>query len=81
MEGPAETASITIWWKEDLMQQATDAAYIDEVLRHCQVYYGVDTTKKATEKAKLGGFLDKCGNITSNGRSLALMMLSEESKY
>ena len=32
------------------MQQATDAAYIDDVLRHCQVYYGVDTIKKATEK-------------------------------
>ena len=81
MKGPAETESITIWWNEDPMQQATDAAYIDDVLRHCQVYYGVDTTKKATEKAKLGGFLDKCGNITSNGRSLALMMLSEKSKY
>ena len=63
------------------MEQATDAAYIDNVLRHCQVYYGVDTTKKATEMAKLGGFLDRSGNITSNGRSLALMMVSEKSKY
>ena len=63
------------------MEQITDTTHIDDVLCHCKVYYGVDTTKKATEKAKLGGFLDKCGNITSNGRNLTLMMLSEKSKY
>ena len=63
------------------MLQITDASHIKDVLRHGQVYYGVDTTTKSKEKAKLGRFLDKYGNLTSNGRNLALMMLSEKSKY
>ncbi|MEK9571647.1 hypothetical protein SPH72_15145 [Rhodobacterales bacterium FZCC0083] len=63
------------------MEQITDTTHIDDVLCHCKVYYGVDTTKEAIEKAKLGRFLDKYGNLTSNGHNLALMMLSEKSKY
>ena len=63
------------------MKPIDDALLIQHVIRHCQICYDVSTTREALREAKLKGMIDMQGNLTYTGRTIALMMMSEQLEY
>ena len=63
------------------MKPLDDALLIQHVIRHCQICYNIDTTRDALREAKLKGLVDIYGNLTYSGRTIALMVLTEQVEY
>ena len=63
------------------MKPIDDALLIEHVIRHCQIYYDIATTREALLQAKLKGMIDMYGQLTYTGRTIASMMMSEQLEY
>ena len=63
------------------MKPLDDALLIQHVIRHCQICYNLDTTREALKEARRKSMVDFHGNLTYTGRTIAVMMLSEQREY
>ena len=63
------------------MKPIDDALLIEHVIRHCQICFGVSTTREALLQAKLKAMIDMHGNLTYTGRTIASMMMAEQLEY
>ena len=57
------------------MKAGNVAVLVEQVIRHCQIYLGVQSRKDALTKAKIKNFMDMYGNLSYTGRTIGLMML------
>ena len=63
------------------MRTINEERLLELIIWHCQITYGLGTTKEAVITARRNGFLDWRNEITSMGQHVVKMMLQDFDGY